>query len=589
MTLPSLIEGLLSPGAYSADAFDREGGEGAAARAAEGIATGGVELIQTHISYVFITPRFVFKVKKPVDFGFLDFTTIDKRRHFCTEEVRLNSRLSPGVYLGVVPVTVQDGTPRMGGLPCMEGKGVAPEYVVEYAVDYAVMMRRLPDSGMLDAMIRRGEATPEVIERVADAVSAFHAGAEGSAHISEFGSVEVIRKNTEENFSQVEPFVSRTIIKDRLAEISAYTRGFIEANAPLFEVRAGSGEGAFTEGGGFVRDCHGDIHSEHVCIEDERVEIFDCIEFNERFRYSDVVSDAAFLSMDLDFRGRGDLTRSFEERYFERTGDTEGRRLLDFYKCYRAFVRGKVEGFKLDEPDEYGEPDEEKEAALLRAMRYLYLSNLYATGGYRPVMVLISGLSGTGKSSVAAELAGVTGLVSLNSDVIRREIFGPAHLLEEAKEGAPAEYGKGIYSEETTKKTYAELIGRGRVLLEGGRPVILDATFASDGFRDDARQAAKEAGAEFFIVECTAGEDIIKERLYKRVARGGSVSEATWEIYLEQKKRFEPFTGPWLRVDTSLGVGEEGGGAVGVIPKVLRALFYDCKGDSKGSLKGALL
>ena len=586
MTLPSLIEGLLSPGAYPADAFDREGhegGEGAAARAAEGIATVGVELIQTHISYVFITPRFVFKVKKPVDFGFLDFTTIDKRRHFCTEEVRLNSRLSPGVYLGVVPVTVEDGTPRMGGLPCMEGKGVAPEYVVEYAVDYAVMMRRLPDSGMLDAMIRRGDVTPEVIGRVAETVSAFHGRAEGGPHISEFGSVEVIRKNTEENFSQVEGFVGRTITRARLLEISAYTRGFIEANTSLFEARAGSGGG---DGGGFIRDCHGDIHTEHVCIEDERVEIFDCIEFNERFRYSDVVSDAAFLSMDLDFRGRGDLTRSFERRYFERTGDAEGSRLLDFYKCYRAFVRGKVEGFKLDEPEE---PEQEKARALLRAMRYFYLSHQYATGGYLPVMVLISGLSGTGKSSVAAGLAGVTGLVSLNSDVIRREIFGPAHLLEEAKEGDPAEYGKGIYSEETTKKTYAELIGRGRVLLEGGRPVILDATFASDGFRDDARQAAKEAGAEFFIVECTAGEDIIKERLYKRAARGGSVSEATWEIYLEQKKRFEPFTGPWLRVDTSLDVGEEGGGAVGVIPKVLRALFYDCKGDSKGSLKGVLL
>ena len=497
MGLPRIIKSLLKKGAYME-------------------APGSVTLLQTHISYLFMTPLFVYKIKKPVNFGFLDFTTLKKRLYFCREEVRLNKRLAPGVYIGVVPVTKQKNAFRM------EGKGAA--------VEYAVKMRRLKQENMLDFMIKNEVIAPSVIKKVARAISGFHKKAGSSPAISKFGNLKVVRKNTEENFAQVLPFIGKTISDFRYREIRGYTGDFIVKNAGLFKERQKKG---------FIRDCHGDIHSEHISVTDG-INIFDCIEFNRRFRYCDTVSDAAFLSMDLDFRGRGDLSRVYDRAYFssspDRKGDRKGRALLNFYKCYRAFVKGKVESFRLVEPEE---TEEDKKNAFLNAIRFFHLSHLYARGGYRPALIVVCGLVGTGKSTLSGALKDKTGMCLLSSDIVRKRIFSipeGRHIYER--------FGRGIYSGGATERTYAALLREGQRLLESGRSVILDAAFSNRRYLEGAKKAAEKCGAFFFVIECGASGDTVKKRLRKRSMEKGAVSDATWEIYKKQKVSFERIISP---------------------------------------------
>lgn len=472
-----------------------------------------IELRQTHISYLLFTPEFVYKIKKPVDFGFLDFTTLEKRRFFCEEEVRLNRRLAPGAYLVVSTITERDGDFFVDG----------PGNIIEYAVK----MKRLDERKCLSSLLASDEATVETIARVARSIAAFHSKALTDAHISEFGSIDIIRKNTGENFSQTLPFIGRTVSERLHNLISDYTEGFLSFEAPLLESRMRKG---------FIRDCHGDIHSEHVFMEDG-VQIIDCIEFNERFRLSDVTADIAFLSMDLDFLNRHGLSSALDKAYFDETGDYEGMRLMDFYRCYRAFVRGKVEGFKAIEPEV---KEAEKEAALLRAVYHFHLSGLYASGGFRPMLIIVSGHSGTGKSTLAAQIARHTGFIHLSSDVIRKELAGLSPC-ERKKEP----FGEGIYSDEFTERTYEELIRRASGYLEKGRSVLADATFMKRRHFIKARDMGHEKRAIVKIVECTADNSTTRERLKGRFAEpGGTVSDADWDIFLRQKALFEEIAGP---------------------------------------------
>ncbi|MDO8491183.1 MAG: hypothetical protein Q7T04_04120, partial [Dehalococcoidia bacterium] len=244
-----------------------------------------VELVQTQVSFVFLTGDYVYKVKKPVNFGFLDFTSLEKRRYYCGQEVLLNSRLCPGIYLGVVKV-------------CREDASFTIETQGE-AVEYAVKMRQLPRERMLDYLLRHGNATPQMLEKVAGKLVEFHRKAETNPGIARFGGMETARTNTEENFGQTEKYIDITVSRDRYDVIRAYSLGFLERNVPLFEKRMREGR---------IRDCHGDLHAAHVCLTDD-ICIIDCIEFNDRFRYSDVAGDVSFLAMDLDYNGRSDLSR----------------------------------------------------------------------------------------------------------------------------------------------------------------------------------------------------------------------------------------------------------------------------------------
>jgi len=511
-----LVTSLLRPGAYP-----------------PGDGPGPVELIQTHISYVLLTPLYAYKIKKPVDFGFLDFTTLEKRRRMCAEEVRLNSRLAPGVYIGVVKITEKAGEFFMGE----DGEGEA--------VEYAVKMRRIPEERMLDRMLVAGQADTAIIGRVAGVIASFHEGAARGPRISALGAPEAVGANVAENFSQTLPFVGKgrgkTISAPLYKKIKTYSGNFLRDNGPLFLERVERG---------FVRDCHGDIHCEHISIGEggQGVEIIDCIEFNERFRFSDTISDAAFLSMDLDYRGRHDLSIVFDEAYLKASGDTDGTRLLDFYRCYRAYVRGKVESFKSVEEEV---DSEERIFAGVSARVRFHLSGMYAAGGYRPMMAVVRGLSGTGKSTVAGALSKRTGYFTLlSSDRIRKELAG---LSPEERAAAPFE--EGIYSPSFTERTYSELINRASALLSGGRPVILDATFSKAAQIKKALEAAVGAGAFFHLVECACAEEVALERIEKREA-ARAVSDADREIYLKQKRSFEAWDGPTLRLDTDRPLAE---------------------------------
>ncbi|MGA2309597.1 MAG: phosphotransferase [Candidatus Bathyarchaeia archaeon] len=311
---------------------------------------GKIEMTQTHISFVFLTSKFVYKVKKAVDLGFLDFTTLEKRQFFCKKELELNKRLCRGMYLEVVPI-------NRSNMIKIKGEGET--------VEYAVKMKRMPQEKMMNKLLEENKVDNELVDRIAKIIAGFHSKAETNKRISEFGSLVIIETNWKENFEQTWRFVGRTISLKDFKLVRERVDDFIKRTASFFQKRAEEGR---------IRDCHGDIHSGNIFVAD-RIYIFDAIEFNERFRYSDVASDIAFLAMDLDFKGRTDLSNFLVKRYVKYSGDRELTKILPFYKCYRAYVRGKVANFKLEDPDVSGE---EKKVMMKEAKTYFKLASTYA-------------------------------------------------------------------------------------------------------------------------------------------------------------------------------------------------------------------
>jgi aminoglycoside phosphotransferase family enzyme len=335
-----------------------------------------IELVQTQMSFVFLTGDYVYKIKKPVNLGYLNYTTLEKRHFFCHQELELNRRLCPHAYLAVVPITMSlRGAKRRSKLIRVEGQGKA--------IEYAVKMKQLPRDRMMDVLLSRGEVTVEMVANVAEKLVDFHQRAETSQEIAAFGRLDVIRQNTDENFAQTEKYIGASITAEGYQHIKNYTDDFIDDKASLFDKRVREGK---------IRDCHGDLHAAHVCFtEDTRVParrmtpagepslggqvcIYDCIEFNDRFRYSDVASEIAFLAMDLDRYRQVSLSRHLVNTYVKLSRDEELLELLSFYKCYRAYVRGKVESFKLDDPYI---PEEEKAKVLSAAQSYFQLAESY--------------------------------------------------------------------------------------------------------------------------------------------------------------------------------------------------------------------
>lgn len=329
--LPELVQALLKPKAYPETPQ-------------------WIELVQTQMSFVFLTDNYVYKVKKPVNLGYLDYTTLDKRRFYCQREVELNRRLCSSVYLGVVPIIREKTDIFIGG----QGENI----------EYAVKMRRLPHEAMMDVLLTKNQVSLEMVSSVAERLEEFHREAETNANISTFGDLDTITQNTEENFTQTEKYIGTTISREKYQGIKDYTNGFIRQNTSLFHRRMADGK---------IRDCHGDLHAAHICFSNG-ICIYDCIEFNDRFRYCDIASEVAFLAMDLDHYGQADLSRSFVNAYVARSRDEQLLELLNFYKCYRAYVRGKVESFKFDDPYI---SEGEKARVLATAKSYFELAGSY--------------------------------------------------------------------------------------------------------------------------------------------------------------------------------------------------------------------
>jgi aminoglycoside phosphotransferase family enzyme/predicted kinase len=477
--------------------------------AAYPVATQAVELIQTHVSWIFLTDRHAFKLKKPVNFGFLDFSTLEKRRFYCHEELRLNRRLSPDIYEGVLELrqTVSGAA--------LHGDGTI--------IDYAVMMKRLPADRMLDRLVVQGDVTVSDMHTIAETISRFHAAAETSPYISEFGSIEQIAFNTEENFQQLLPFETLTLPQQERDVLRASAQNFISTHRDLFVRRIEQG---------CIRECDGDLHLENICLVDGTAVIFDCIEFNERFRYCDTASDIAFLLMDLDLHGRPDLADAFLRSYLNASGDTEIVSLLPFYKLYRAVVRGKVESLQLNDT---GISPEAQQSARRMACRYFRLARGYCERStLRTTLFLTCGTSGCGKSALAEQLGFELGLRVFNSDTVRKHLAG---LAPETPVLAP--YRKGLYDTEMSRATYQELLKRAECELVAGRSVIIDAGFRSATERAAFGQRAVAHSAQLVIllVTCDAAEQL--RRLTVRSADGHSISDGRADLLEQQQRDFE--------------------------------------------------
>jgi len=466
-----------------------------------------IAVIQTHASAVVLVANQVYKLKKPKNFGFFDYSTPALRRHFCQQEVLLNARLAPQVYLGVAPVLLFAGGRLCFGRTFLPDDVPLPGAMLDGGciVDYAVVMVRLPDEATLEHRVCTGTASPSLLQEIARYVAAFHATSHTDAHIASFGGVEVIRSNWEENFAQMKPYLDRSLDAFTYNCIVEYIRHFLDERTPLFCSRVRDGR---------IRDCHGDLRLQHVYVLDEpdspahRLAILDGIEFNERFRYSDVASEIAFLAMELEGAGRYDLSRMFVDSYVAETGDEALREMLPFYICYRACVRGKVCSFELDEPEV---PEAQREAAQEEAASLFALAASYASGPTGPSLLMMGGVMGTGKSTLARALQHELGWALFSSDTIRKQLAD----LDAAQPQADA-FGQGVYSPDWTTRTYQALLVEAGAALASGRSVLLDASFIRRVDRQAAARVATAHGAHTIFVECVCPQEVALERLARR-------------------------------------------------------------------------
>jgi uncharacterized protein len=470
-----------------------------------------VQVHQTHISVVFLAGESAYKIKKPVDLGFVNYSTLARRRHFCEAEVRLNRRLAPGVYLGVVPVT------RDGEAVRIEGKGET--------IEWAVKMKRLADCATLRARVEDGDLGAQALGELASRLARFHADAASGEKVAAGASFAAVARNARENFDQARSQIGITVSEVTIERLKARTDLSLVQLRPLIERRAARG---------IPRDTHGDLRLDHVYWFPEHEPpgdwvVVDCIEFDARFRDADPIADIAFLAMELTLDGRGDLARAFCDSYLQAAGDEEGRALLPFYMAYRAAVRAKVEGMKLQEP-EISAAGRAAALARARALWLFALGQLEDPSG-RPCLLLVGGLPGAGKSTLARELASAAGFVVIRSDVVRKELAGRSD-----ESSRPAEFGAEIYTSAWNDRTYAECLRRAEQLVFEGRRVLIDASFREESRRRAFFDAARRWGIAASMIHCHAEPNVVAGRLARRPC---DASDAVWATYLEAARKWE--------------------------------------------------
>ena len=476
-----------------------------------------IKLVQTHVSYVVLTGEYAYKIKKAVNFGFLDFSSLEKRKHFCEEEIRMNRAIAPELYLEVVPITE-----IKPGKLVLEGDGEI--------VEYAVKMLQLPQENLLSELFSAGKLTEKHLEELGKTVADFHAVAITSDRITSFGEVEKIRESFDSNYQQTEKYIGIVQTKEQFDVTKKYTNNFFAEKKELFKQRRDNNK---------IKECHGDLHLRNIWWWQNKIRLFDRIEFNEPFRFVDVMYEIAFTVMDLDARGRSDFGNIFLNTYIEQTGDWEGLQVLPLYLSRQAYVRAKVTSFLLDDPNI---PPEVKEDSKKIAADYYRLAWEY-TKSKPGKLILMSGLSGSGKTTVAKKLAKNIGAILIRSDAVRKHIAGIA--LDEKG-------GDDLYSAEMNQKTYNRLLKLGIILAAIGFPVILDAKYDRTSLRQRAIDKAKSNGIPLQILHCSAPISVLKERLSQRTR---DISDATPDLLDKQIAATEAFTTTeknyLLEIDTS--------------------------------------
>jgi aminoglycoside phosphotransferase family enzyme/predicted kinase len=468
-----------------------------------------VTRLQTHASWVFLAPPFVYKIKKPVSLGFLDFSTLEMRHDDCKREVVLNRRLAEDVYLGAEPICEHEGKLHFGGYGEI--------------VEWAVKMRKLDSRYFLLELMRTEEVGTREMDRIVDRLQRFYISQPPLAAGEVRTANEHLRQGTEDNFTTSAKFVGQSLSQHALEAITHYTRDFFTRQSALLESRLHDG---------WIRECHGDLHLEHIHLSPEAVCIYDCIEFNTDFRCIDVACDIGFLAMDLDFNGRVDLARYIVERFAVLLDDHGIRALMDFYKCYRACVRGKVESLHSSAETV---AESEKEASLQLARRYFQLALQYAVAGSKPCVFVFMGKVASGKSALAEALGQETGWRVHSSDRLRKTLAGTP-LNHRGSEVERAE----LYAPSMTQKTYELLFEQALASLGEGHSVILDATFSKHEQRDAFKQIVVSEGCEVRWIEAHASEAVVCERLKERDRDEEVVSDARLEDYKRLSAGYEP-------------------------------------------------
>lgn len=465
-----------------------------------------IQLVQTHISYVLLTGEYAYKVKKPLNFGFLNYTTLAQRRHFCEEEVRLNQRGAAELYLEVIPITQTDTSAaevrfQLGGA----GK----------VVEYAVKMRQFPQETLLTELFERGELTETLMQELAAMVAQFHRKATTNEYIRSFGEVAQVRQAFDENYEQTKQYIGSAQTQQQFDQTRAYTDRFFAEQPTLFDRRIQTG---------WIRECHGDLHLRNICYWNNRFLLFDCIEFNEPFRFVDVMFDIAYIVMDLEARHRSDLSTIFLNTYVEQTGDWEGLQVLPIYVSRQTYVRAKVTSFLLNDP---AVSDKEKQAAQETAANYYKMAWRFSNSRSGQ-LILMAGLSGSGKSTTARYLAPHLNAIHIRSDAVRKHLAGIA--LDQSG-------GEDLYTPAMTQKIYDRLLELGVLLAQQGYAVILDAKYDRQALRSTAIAQAQAHHLPVRLLHCTAPMDVLHDRVAQR---SGDIADATVDVLARQQ--MEPFT-----------------------------------------------
>jgi hypothetical protein len=490
--VPPLIQQMLQPGFYP-----------------HGV-TEPVHLIQTHISFVLLTGDYTYKIKKPVNFGFLDYSTLAKRQHFCTQELLMNQRTAPEIYLEVLPIIQTGDSFQLGSnLPAITS--------AEITVEYVLKMREFPQDSLLLSLLERGLLTEQLMADLGLEVAHFHSTAISNSYIRRFGEVSQIRTAIDNNYLISQKYIGGPQTQRQYQETKDYTDAFFGNHPELFNRRIAHNK---------IRECHGDLHLRNIAFWQDKILLFDCIEFNEQFRFVDVMYDVAFTVMDLESRGRRDLGNAFLNTYIEQTGDWEGLQLLPLYLSRQAYVRAKVTSLMLDDP---AISTTQKAEISQTAAHYYKLAWQY-TKPRQGKLTLMSGLSGSGKSTAARYFARRTGAIHIRSDAVRKHLGG-IPLNERG--------GQDLYSDEMTAQTYDRLLELAIILADRGWDVILDAKFDRQNLRTDAIDRAQSHGLPLQIIYCTAPIEVLRERLQQR---RGDIADATAELLSSQQAAFQPFT-----------------------------------------------